>query len=313
MNKLTELKEKLLNMKEHRYILFIFLFLLVLFFGHTFSRYVNKIYDNHFLESKHFYFTSDKLSDSLVNYRINNWSGADAFPINIELNSKKNELEFSSVDITYDVRYVCDSNVICSLSKTSGTIYSSTHSDSFSLTVTPVTPFATGDTTIVDIYANATSPYTKEISARFIITAGQEGVNYEIVDEVNRPYFNLDISNTVSTYKIAEAFGSYSVNDEISYDTYQSLSAENKAKCVSKIIELSFDPSVVLLDTTNEIVANAISTGTTTIGGYDYINNISFKVDAVSSYEIRFYKKNKSLDYTYPIVNQSSIVTVGVR
>lgn len=310
---MSYIKERFLRLNWFKRFILIFFLLFSLFFGYSFSRYVKEIIDNHFLEANHFYFNSDKLSDTQVNYRINNWSGADTFPINIELNSKKNELEFSPSDISYDVRYVCDSDVVCSLTKNFGTIFATSHSDSFSLNVTPVRPFKTGDSTIVDIYATSTSPYVKEISARFIITVGQEGVNYEIIDEVNSAYFNLDISNTVSTYKITEAFGSYSVGDEISYDTYQTLSSSNKNKCVSKIIELSFDPNVILLDTTNEIVSRAIDSDTVSIGGYDYINNISFKVDASSSYAIRFYKKNKTNDYSYPIVNDSSIVDVEVR
>ena len=53
-----------------------------------------------------------------------------------------------------------------------------------------------------------------------------------------------------------------------------------------------------------------MSQTTTTINTYDYINGLSFKIEPVSSAIVRFYKKNSQLNYTYPIVNPTSIVTV---
>ena len=45
--------------------------------------------------------------------------------------------------------------------------------------------------------------------------------------------------------------------------------------------------------------------------GYDYVNDITFGIDALSSNTIKFYKVDDSKDYTYPIVNNNSIVDVS--
>ena len=42
--------------------------------------------------------------------------------------------------------------------------------------------------------------------------------------------------------------------------------------------------------------------------GYEYINSISFRIDLEASEVVKFYKANTKEDYTYPIVNQTSIV-----
>ena len=47
------------------------------------------------------------------------------------------------------------------------------------------------------------------------------------------------------------------------------------------------------------------------IDGFNYINKISFKIDALSSEVVRFYKKDASLNYTYPFINDVSIIDVS--
>ena len=49
-----------------------------------------------------------------------------------------------------------------------------------------------------------------------------------------------------------------------------------------------------------------------TIGGFQYVKKFSFKVNASSSNSILFYKNDVTQNYTYPIVNNSSIITVSV-
>ena len=48
---------------------------------------------------------------------------------------------------------------------------------------------------------------------------------------------------------------------------------------------------------------------TTTYQGIAYISSITFDVDVLTSTEVRFYKRDRSANYTYPIVNNSSVVT----
>ena len=89
-----------------------------------------------------------------------------------------------------------------------------------------------------------------------------------------------------------------------------SLSDTNKAKCYSSIVTISFPTQTVLLDMTNEVYANAESISTRTISGYTYIDEITFKVDALSSRRVRFYKRDKTQNYTYPNGNNSPIITL---
>ena len=54
-----------------------------------------------------------------------------------------------------------------------------------------------------------------------------------------------------------------------------------------------------------------ISIGKNEASQYDYVNDITFGIDALSSNTIKFYKVDDSKDYTYPIVNNNSIVDVS--
>ena len=62
---------------------------------------------------------------------------------------------------------------------------------------------------------------------------------------------------------------------------------------------------------TSQNYQDAINVSTTTIGGYDYINSISFKIDAMSSEQVKFYKIDTTKNYTYPSGQGTSIVTVS--
>ena len=79
------------------------------------------------------------------------------------------------------------------------------------------------------------------------------------------------------------------------------------------MVTLEFNPNEVLLDMTNTNYLNAIEVLTTQIGNSNYINSITFKVAPISSTVVRFYKINVSKDYTYPIVNTTSIIELTSR
>ena len=51
---------------------------------------------------------------------------------------------------------------------------------------------------------------------------------------------------------------------------------------------------------------------TTLSDGYKYVKSYTFLLDATASEKILFYKNDISKDYTYPIVNDSSIIDVSV-
>lgn len=272
------------------------------------ARYAYNEARNFYLASKNFYFNSDKLDITMVNHQLDNWSGAESYTITFNMNSYKNNKLYANSDITYDITYNCSSNIDCEATKDNGIIYASKHTDSFDITITPNTVLKDGDTVSLEVYANATSPYTKTLRGKFSFKVGKMGLTYEIEDEKNRPYLEVNITNTLDFYVVKEAFDDYVVNERIDIDTYLGLSEDKKNKCSSAIITLGFDPNVLVLDMTSPAYLKAISTDEETINNYNYINKLSFKMDALSSESVKIYKRNVSEDYTYPLVNNNPVV-----
>lgn len=276
----------------------------------VFGRYVVNNIKNSYTKSKEFYFNSDKLDANNPSYQINNWSGVDDYLITINMNSRENNLLTSSYDIDYEISYISSNNVICQLSKTTGTIYSNTNTDFFNLIIIPNTTLNTGDKVFVEIQAKANEPYQKTIKARFTLQVGKENLSYEIVDKYNNPYLQLKITNTLSYYIVRERFDNYTVGDKITEEIYLTLSKDNRQKCHSAIVTLNFDPNYVLLDMTNTNYLNAISITNIIKDSYNYINGLTFSMEASSSVTIRFYKIDVLLDYTYPNVDNEPIINV---
>ena len=299
--------------KKQQIIIILVLALCFITLVSAFGRYVLNGINNFFVRTKEFYFYSDKLKENSPIYQIDNWTGIDPYTITVNMNSMENNLKKATYDISYDITYECTSNATCQLSKTSGIIPATSNSDYFNLVITPNTGLTTGDKVTVVVNATSSSRYTKTLSARFTLVVGQESLSYEIVDSESNQYLDLNITNTLSYYKVETAFDSYHVGDRIDVDTYSTLSDANKAKCYSALITLSFDPNEVLLDMTNTNYLNAISTTTTNIDGSNYINGMTFKVEPISSAVVRFYKIDVSKDYTYPIINSTSIIGVTAR
>ena len=137
-------------------------------------------------------------------------------------------------------------------------------------------------------------------------------MTYEIEDETNKAYALLKMTNAVSFCTVTEAFDAYSVGDKIDGSDFINLSDTNKNKCISEYINISFDPNILLVDNTSSILNYATYT-TTNIGGVDYINTMRFKIDPSSTLALKFYKINNSNNYTYPIVNNTSAITVNIQ
>lgn len=283
------------------------LFFNLIFLVSIFGRYVVKSVNNFYARSKEFYFYSDKLDVDNPAYQIENWSGVDDYSIIINMNSYANNLLSTSYDIDYVISYFASDNIICNLSKESGTIYGDRKTDFFTLTITPNTTLKTGDNVFVEITAKATTPYEKTIKGRFTLIVGQEQLTYEIQDVANRPYLEVNITNTLSYYIAKEAFDTYAVGDKITRDKYMELTQTNKEKCYSAIVTINFDTDYLLMDMTNEAFVSSISTTNTNKGGYTYVNSITFKIDALSSKKVRFYKVDETQDYTN---NNSAIITI---
>ena len=278
---------------------------------YTLAKYIVEEFNSYYLQAKNFYFTSNRLKKNTATYLVNNWSGVGSFNISFDLSSEKNSYVYSDYDIPYTVTFNCPSDVICSLDKSSGTVFeaSNTHSDTVTLSVTPTRNYNENERLTIYLEASSTAPYVETISANFEYVVGKQGVTYEIEDEANRPYMLLKITSAINYCKVITAFGDYQVNDLIESNIYRTLDANDKAKCVGEEVTLDFDPNTIVLDTTSNIV-NTSTIGTTLISGTAYINHMVFSIPPLSTMAVKFYKATPSNNYTYPIVNNTSIVTV---
>lgn len=312
------MRENKLRYRRKQLFILLILLMFVISFVVVLARYVTSNVSDFFLRSKEFYFYSDKLEENMAVYQIDNWSGVDEYPVDINMNSRLNNEKATTYDINYSIEYDCiTDNAICQLSKNSGTIYShncTDNTDSFSLSITPNTQLNTGDRVTVEITVQSQSPYVKTLKGRFTLVVGREDITYEITDSANSPYMDLRITNTLSFYTVRQQFTvgdkTYTVDKTIDSDTYLSLSPENRAKCASAIITIAFNPNQVIIDMTDETYQNATNLQTTIVGGKTYISGFTFSVDAISSKSLRFYKADASQNYTYPNGTNPLILTI---
>lgn len=221
--------------------------------------------------------------------------------------------------------------------------------DYFTLTVSPKKQFNNNEEASIKITTKSTSPYKKTLSAEFTLKVEKIGLSYEITDAKNDIYAVLRLTNSLTYYTVIEDFLEYKAGDEIESEIYHSLSEENKSKCSSMLVDLRFDPKLLRLDMTNayylasskiggnyvskidmylvnkdfldfkendlltESEYNALSSNNkgNVSGPYSYINGFKVDIDAISSADVLFYKVDKSKNYTYPYINDISIIEVN--
>lgn len=295
---------------NHKNIIIISSFLILFFLTITYGRYIYRGIRNYYLSTKNFYFNSDKLTEDMSYYQLDNWSGVEPVTITINMDSKKNNIVASTDNIEYSIDFTCSSNVTCVSSKNSGLIMNGNNTDSFTITMTPNVSLHGGDSVWLEVETSATEPYTKSLSGKFTINVGDIGLSYEIVDSIGSPYLDFNITNTLDYYKVLESFESYSAGDRIEISEYLALSEENRKHCTAALITLTFDPNLFRLDMTNEAYLQAKSTTTRLLSdGYDYLNSVTFGTDALSSTSIRFYKLNTNNNYTYPFVTDTPVIS----
>lgn len=283
---------------------------IILVFASTFfslpvmARYAYKEIKSYFSRNNKFYFNCDKLSENGSNIEMTNWSGVGQYTVKFNMNSNSNKFVHSEDDIEYDIEYSCSDNVICSIqnNKKKGIIPKETNYDDFAIiiNVPSDTILKDNDTVKLQVEATSTSPYIKKIYGTFKLIVGRYGLSYEIEDKKNEPYLIVKNTNTLDYYTVKEPFDNYDEGTQISMSEYQKLSDINKKKCTSATITLNFDPEEVLLDMTSEVYRNANKFTTKKVGDYDYINSITFDIDAMTSNNIKFYKQNISNNYSYP-------------
>ena len=237
------------------------------------ARFVyRKVYE-HYVSSSDFSFKSDKLNEKHSEFQAtNNWSGTETYRVTVDMTSKKNDKALTYSDVTYTITKTCSTNIVCSLSKTTGTIPGSWNNgsnlDSFTVIVDPAPnhTFVSGEEAWVDITAESTSPYRKIISGKIKIVVGSSKLTYEIVDSVDSPYLTLNITN---------------------------------ASIAAIPVTLAYDPTDILLDMTNDFAINSSSEVTQQIQGNAYINSITSSVPANYNISIKFYKEDISQNYTF--------------
>ena len=267
--------------REHKKLSIIILFVAVilLLFGTTFARYIYNVIHNHILESREFYFNSTVLDMNGRQYRINNWDGVNNYVLTIDVNNQD-----------------------------AGT-------DSYQITVIPQEEFYEGDEVEVTTTATSTSPYVKSLSATYFIGIETSNFTYNIEDAVNDKFITLNLTNSLTYYKVETAFGNYQEGDRLSQEEYQALTDAEKENCFSAKVTVSFSPRELYLDMTNKNYLDRIpnSEQTESINNFNYVNEFSFKMTASSSEKVMFYKADPTKNYTYPITNENSIVTVTVE
>ncbi len=303
--------------RKHRKMSILFLVSLVLFFtiSIVFGRYIHNIINQYLLETKGFYFNSSILNVNGKNYLINNWDGVNTYTLTIDLNNRKNDERYTKTDISYSIQVNCPSSVTCTLSKNSGTLHPTDETDSYQVLVTPRQNFYENDTVRVETSVTSSHPYQKTMSATYTIGVEKSDFSYEIEDAVNNKYLIIRFLNSISYYQVEEAFGDYSVGDQVSLEDYSTLSTADKNKCFSAVVTVQYNPNILFVDMTNDLFLHRLSSPyqEQTIGGHQYVSKFAFKVNASSSSEIIFYKDDITQNYTYPIVNNSSIIQVSVR
>lgn len=331
------------------FIVFVLLILCMFIIKPSYARYIYNGLKDYYYESRSFYFNCDKLSANNAVFQLDNWDGVNTFPVTYNLDSIKNELVAAPDDIEYVVdSYKCSSNyyivneafnsysvgdritesvyngltdankekcnatATCTISKENGVIRNTTHSDNFTINITPNTTLSQGDSVTLTVSVKSTSPYTKTLTGVVRLNVGIPGISYEIADKGGQPYLDFKITNTLDYYHTLTAFGDYGAGDTVEVDAYNDLSQENKDKCTSALIKISFNPNIILVDVTSEFYDNAYSYTTQEINGKAYVNSVTFGVDRVTSTSIRFYKVNALNNYTYPYYNPISIINFQV-
>ena len=176
-NKVKKLKKKYgrKTKRTNKTMIVLFAMLTIGTIAVTSARYVYKAVHEHYISSKDFFFSSDKLSEEGMEYEItNNWSGAESFTIEVNMSSKRNDMATTATDITYNISATCSSNITYTLSKISGTIIGTdnhgVNEDSFSVIVNPAngTALSNGETAWVQVVATSSSPYSQILTGKLV-------------------------------------------------------------------------------------------------------------------------------------------------
>lgn len=234
------------------------------------AKYLYSSLYEHYLTTKDFYFYSDYLDTSTPIYKLDNWSGMDNYNISFNLLNYQNELKYTANDIKYDISYECSNNVTCStdIVDNKGTILGgSKNYNNINLIITPKERLNAADEVTILVKASTNNIFKKELSAKYVISISD--IDYNIVDGVGSMYATLNLANNS--------------NHE-------------------KEVTLTFDNSVVNIDTSNKLVLKGSS-----YNKDEYLKSVTIKLGALTDNSINFYKNDVEQDYSYPSSNKSII------
>lgn len=256
----------------------------------VFGRYIYNAIVEAYFSARQFYFSSDILLMGGTTYTYDGWGGIDELELGFDLYSYNNELSKLTYDLDYTV--TCESlntdKIQCSIVGTEGAttlngkiLRAENNTKRINILVKPIATISEGETVKFKVTAKTEVPYKKEISCTFSLYIKlPEGNSYSIEDVTGRDYALLKLVNRGETASQAT---------------------------------LEFDPNELRLDLNDEIYTNPdmlVSVETTTISGNNYINKITFNIAKESSKNVKFYKVDKTQNYSYPGVQATSPITV---
>lgn len=278
----------------------------------VFGRYIRNIIQNYILETKAFYFNSTVLKINGKNYYMSNWDGVSEYTITIDLNNYKSDDVYTKSDIAYEVMVDCPKSITCVISKTKGVLQSEKKEDSYNIRFTPVDSFDADDAISITTKVTSTSPYRKEMSATYTVSVETKSFSYDIEDSENDKFLTINFTNSITYYEVRTGFGKYAVGDHIGIEEYNGLSDADKSKCFSAIVTVKFDPHDLFVDMTNKYFLARLNQNyqEVNINGYNWVSQFSFAMPPSSSSSIIFYKDDIAKDYTYPLVNNTSVIQV---
>lgn len=279
--------------KLNKFKVSIVVILFVLIFTITvFGRYIYNNAREAYFVARQFYFSSNILTVNGSNYQYDNWGGTSTYAIEFELYSYLNSLSKLDYDLGYTitcttsdsdkVRVGINSDEAGAPTTITDVIPASTNTSKIGLFVTPIAEIAKNDSVKIQVTASTSVPYQKTISCEFTIKAVTQGENtYLIQDAVNQDYAILSLT------------------------------------CVNESgaqVTLEFDPSKLRIDMNDEVYINRIveKDATSTINGDIYVKKIVFNIDAETTKNVKFYKVDKTKNYTYPGVQPTSPIMVTI-
>lgn len=270
-----------LNKKKVAFVIIIIIMLITL---PIFGRYVYNNVREAYLKSRNFSFTSNLLASSEKTYKYANWSGSEPYELDLQLYSYENELSlfnYEGLGLEYKLTCTIDDatkatvhidDAIDGISEEKDHIPNATNIKDVKIYLKPVTTLTAGEVITLNITAETTKPYKKTLSAQFQIIVSKQLVSYRIEDEEESIYATLKLIN---------------------------------AKNEDNEIKIAFNPETVMIDTTDEAYINKVSETKT---DEQYINSVTITLESGQSEDIKFYKKDKSKNYTYPNETEEDMI-----